>query len=405
MVKVKKETVNTNKKRVLFVVSSLNTGGAQRIVSNITSNFPEDWEIDILLNSSDNITYPYKGNIISLKMKEPKNRASISYQLRVFIKRYFRLRQLKKDGNYRACISFLTSANAVNIVTGNKRCKTVISTRSCLSIGDKLFRGACLRRAFGKLFNRADLHVAITEGVKIDLCDNFNCTEENIRVIYNGFNLNEIVKKSTDESGNLEDYDIVTVGRLTPQKNQWHLIRCIKEIKKKYPDIRCLIMGEGEDREYLERLIREGNLQENVFLSGFVNNPYPQLARAKMFVFPSAWEGFGNVVIEAMSLGVPCILSDYRYGAREIIAPGWDIRDELIDHIEFAEYGILTPVCSGRKYEIDDPLEKQEVFLCEAIDAMIKDEVRARYREKGFERINKFSIESIVTQWIEEIER
>ena len=51
MVKVKKETVNTNKKRVLFVVSSLNTGGAQRIVSNITSNFPEDWEIDILLNS------------------------------------------------------------------------------------------------------------------------------------------------------------------------------------------------------------------------------------------------------------------------------------------------------------------------------------------------------------------
>ena len=58
-------------RKIAFIVSSLDTGGAQRAVSNIVTNWPDDWEIDIILNNAAIIKYPYKGNIIDLKIKEP----------------------------------------------------------------------------------------------------------------------------------------------------------------------------------------------------------------------------------------------------------------------------------------------------------------------------------------------
>ena len=83
-------------RKIAFIVSSLDTGGAQRAVSNIVTNWPDDWEIDIILNNAAIIKYPYKGNIIDLKIKEPKNRKSIWYQLKVFLKRFRRIKSLKQ---------------------------------------------------------------------------------------------------------------------------------------------------------------------------------------------------------------------------------------------------------------------------------------------------------------------
>ena len=83
-------------RKIAFIVSSLDTGGAQRAVSNIVTNWPVDWEIDNILNNAAIIKYPYKGNIIDLKIKEPKNRKSIWYQLKVFLKRFRRIKSLKR---------------------------------------------------------------------------------------------------------------------------------------------------------------------------------------------------------------------------------------------------------------------------------------------------------------------
>ena len=76
----------TNKK-VLFIVSSLNFGGAQKVISNITTSLPEEYEIDILLNSDKAIEYPYRGKIYSLDVDEPKDREGIFYQFKILIKR------------------------------------------------------------------------------------------------------------------------------------------------------------------------------------------------------------------------------------------------------------------------------------------------------------------------------
>lgn len=92
--------------KVLFVVSSLNTGGAQRVLSNIVTHLPDGWHIDILLNSSAKIVYPFKGNVISLGMKEPKDRSSWWYQLKVLLHRLWILKRLNRTRGYVACVSF-----------------------------------------------------------------------------------------------------------------------------------------------------------------------------------------------------------------------------------------------------------------------------------------------------------
>ena len=85
----------------------------------------------------------------------------------------------------------------------------------------------------------------------------------------------------------------------------------------------CLvILGEGRMRERLERLIAELNLQGRVFLPGYVADPYPWYRSADLFVLSSLWEGFGNVVVEALECGVPIVSTEGAGGPREILDNG-----------------------------------------------------------------------------------
>ena len=103
-----------------------------------------------------------------------------------------------------------------------------------------------------------------------------------------------------------------------------------------------------------------------------------------------------------MICGLPIITTDYRYGAREILAPDTDYKFQLKDGIEFAKYGIITPVCSGKKYSSQEPLEKAERFLMEAMIKMIEDKVlRKHYSEEALKRAEDFAIDKKVRQWLE----
>ncbi len=88
--------VQENKKNILFICSSLNYGGAQKVIANISNTLPNDYEVDFLLNSADDIQFDYRGNIFSLGLYEPKNRDSLLYQMIVFIRRYKMLRRKKR---------------------------------------------------------------------------------------------------------------------------------------------------------------------------------------------------------------------------------------------------------------------------------------------------------------------
>ena len=399
-------------KRVLFVISSLDTGGAQRALSNIVTNFSDEYEIDILLNDKEHIVYPYRGTILDLGLKIPENRESLVYQLKVFIKRWFVLSKLKKSKKYQACISFLDSANVANILTGKKYCKTIISVRVHLSKSQSSPIYRYIIKPLVKLFyNKADVIVPVAKGVAQDLIDNYGMKPEKIKTIYNGYNLEKIKEAANKENVQCalrrddDSFYLVTVGRLVHQKAQWHLIRALKQVKEKYPNCKLVILGEGNLENYLKELTVECDLEDNVIFGGYIDNPYAVMEKCDVFVLPSLYEGFPNVLAEAMCCELPCIACDFESGAREILAPQTDVNYQNMSEIEHGEYGILIPVCDETEYDAAAELTKEEIILAQAIMLMMQNEdLRNDYKKKAFVRAQQLSINSAVEQWIDAIQ-
>jgi glycosyltransferase involved in cell wall biosynthesis len=111
------------------------------------------------------------------------------------------------------------------------------------------------------------------------------------------------------------------MGRLTRQKDFPSLLRAFAKVRAERP-CKLVILGEGGDREKLERLARELGIDEDFYLPGFAPNPYKYLRRADLFVLSSAWEGSPNVLTEALALGIPVVATDCPSGPREVLDGG-----------------------------------------------------------------------------------
>lgn len=130
-----------------------------------------------------------------------------------------------------------------------------------------------------------------------------------IMMIGNPVSRMKILKK-VDIANIKKEYDICCVARITPQKNIYKFIDVIKKVKKEKADIKAVWVGAGEQEKELRKLIDENNLNNNISLVGFQKNPYQFMAKSKIFLLTSDWEGFGLVAFEALTLGLPCAVSN-----------------------------------------------------------------------------------------------
>jgi glycosyltransferase involved in cell wall biosynthesis len=112
---------------------------------------------------------------------------------------------------------------------------------------------------------------------------------------------------------------IISVGRLTKQKNYKFLIKNFNNILNFFPDLCLVILGEGEERDTLEKIIKKNDLKEKVFLVGKKNNIYPFLSNALFFILTSKWEDPGFVILESMFVRKIVLSSDCKNGPIEII--------------------------------------------------------------------------------------
>jgi glycosyltransferase involved in cell wall biosynthesis len=181
-------------------------------------------------------------------------------------------------------------------------------------------------------YPRAARIVAVSQCVADDLIQTTGLPRDKIVVIYNPVVVPELFEKATQRIAHpwfegSERSVILSVGRLEPQKDYPTLIRAFAELRRRH-DVRLMILGEGEERPVLARLISELGVEQDVALPGFVDNPYPFMAKAAVFVLSSKWEGLPTVLIEALALGAPVVSTSCDCGPAEIL--GKDRYGELV---------------------------------------------------------------------------
>jgi glycosyltransferase involved in cell wall biosynthesis len=221
------------------------------------------------------------------------------------------------------------------------------------------------------LLRRPSLLVVPSKGVKDDLEKNFGISEKRVVVIYNGIDINT-VREMAAEQGHMPDgysgKTIVTACRLNAEKDFITLLRAFREVRQKI-ESRLVIVGDGELREEIIRQSRHLGIERDVVITGFHRNPFTFIKAADVFVLSSFFEGFGNVIVEAMALQVPVVASDCPSGPGEIIQNGVD--------------GFLAPV-------------KDHHSMAESIMRLLSDEeTRRRFVLKGMERAKCFAVEDM----------
>jgi glycosyltransferase involved in cell wall biosynthesis len=223
----------------------------------------------------------------------------------------------------------LTTMSVLAWIIAGRPGKVFLSEHTQLSVSRNMELNASL------LFMRASIifshlvaHgvIAVSQGVKNDLVKTFLVTAERVKVIYNpACQLSETGNALKDLNYKIIGEDapflILTVGELKDQKKHDHLIQSFARLPSR-EKCRLYIIGEGAQRPQLEKLITDLNLEDRVFLPGFFGDVSDWYRRANLFVLSSGWEGFGNVIVEALSYGVPVVSTNCPSGPSEILENG-----------------------------------------------------------------------------------
>lgn len=231
-----------------------------------------------------------------------------------------------------ALLSALDHANVVSILArriARISTRVVVSVHNTISIASRqstTTRGRMMPIFMRWLYPYADEIIAVSRESAVDLARLLQIPKTRIRVIYNPVFTSALLQSAeqpilhpwfqSDQSP-----VAIAVGRLTAQKDFPTLLQAFALVRQRY-NAKLLILGEGEERERLEKMTESLNLQEDVDMPGFVENPYTYMKRAKVFVLSSRWEGLPTVLIEAMACGTPVVATDCPSGPREILEGG-----------------------------------------------------------------------------------
>jgi glycosyltransferase involved in cell wall biosynthesis len=356
-------------KKTAFLINSMAGGGAERVVSILLKNLSRENREFFLIVLEDKFYYQIPQDVKVIKLNS-----------KFF--GFLKLKKIIKRNEIDLVFSFLGRSNYNNILAkllGSKH-QAYINERinpSRMHLGVS-FKASLNRFLLKRLYKKADLILSNSLGIRNSLNQDFNLPLDKIKVIYNPIDLEKIREFCQNDlepkyQEIFKNPVIINIARLTKQKGQEYLIRAFKIVADQIQGAKLLILGEGERERYLKYLVKKLDLENDVLFLGWQKNPFKFLAKAKVFVLSSLWEGFPNTLIEALACGIPAISTDCPSGPDEII--------------ENAKSGLLVPV-------------KDEKALSQAMIKILEYPITANYFSKqGKERANDFSIERIIKQY------
>lgn len=307
--------------RIALYIPELECGGAQRVFLLLAREFlARGHDVDLVLSQARGGLLgeiPVGVRLVDLGAREwglgiAGLGLSSVFRLRAY------LRREKPD----ALLSTLTGANLVAIVA---REWSGASSRLVLRESSSLRnRSGIVRRVLIKmLYPKSDAVVTLTPDIQRDMQQFLEITDFKVFCIQNAVDVKMLLAKSREPIDvscfeGISRSFILSVGRLVREKDYPTLINAFAYVVTRV-DVHLVIIGEGPQRAELEVLTKQIGLQERVHLLGHDVNPWRWMKRARLFVLSSLWEGNPNALLEAISLGLPVVSTEYGESARETV--------------------------------------------------------------------------------------
>ena len=319
--------------KLFILIPSLEKGGIERSMSRLSRGLLDrGWDVSIISEkpSKESISYfDERVKLLSLGSSFINQNSNIIFTIFKNIFYYFKIKKYikKYSPDVLLAVKNIPVSIFLKIILINKF-KLII--REAVNPNySSITQRSLLSRIFVNnlkklLYPKADNIIAKSEGVKQSLVKNFNLDSSKIQTIYNPSadeKILSLAKEDIDRDLISNRPLIVSIGRLTKQKDHITLLKAFNKIHSNI-DCNLYIIGEGSERRNLEKFIKNNNIDNKVKLLGYQDNPWKFLSKSNLFVLPSIWEGFGNVIVESMLIGIPVISSDCPSGPREILNNG-----------------------------------------------------------------------------------
>lgn len=312
---------NNKDMKLMIVTPNFNGGGAQRIAVNLANYYSSiGVDVSLLVFNSNG---PYKNQVA----KEVK---LIDIQAPRVRHGFFKVRKAIKEQAPTHILSVIRDGNILLGLALLFNRESILIYREANTL-DELKRKNFFKRFISLIkmklgYLRADLIIANSKDTRLDLFANKIKKPDRIVVISNPvLPLNFTFLKSQAVAYEWVDskYKIIlNIGRFHKQKNQLILIEAFREVVDKVPEARLLLIGEGELECELKNKIKELSLNNSAQILPFQQNPWPFYQAASVFALTSEWEGFGNVIVEALACGTPVVSTDCPGGPRFILDDG-----------------------------------------------------------------------------------
>ncbi len=361
---------HTSSMKIGLFFSNFTGGGIQRVMLTLAKGFQEEnHEIHIIILEAEG----------ALKEDVPKGCKTINLKTGQVRKSIFALISYLNTEEPDVLLSAQTHFNFVAILAklfSKWKGKLVLSEHITIGYMTNNWKEKLFPLVARLSYRLADRVILVSDGAASHFLERTHLPASLIQRIYNPFDIEKITSlaEGTPQHPWFLSSDspiFLSAGRLTRQKDFPTLLKAFQLVYTQRPDTRLVILGEGEDRNELEKLAEELEIQNAIDLPGFAKNPFAMIAKADAFILSSRWEGFGNVIVEALACGTPVISTDCPSGPAEILGNG--------------KYGILVPVGDAQ-------------LLAQT---MLKEVSTPTPRNMLQDRAKDFSIQKIVPEYLE----